>query len=309
MEQNTSTESTESTESTFTPAEQAYFSSRGSDMTAWEAPEKAPEPAEPAKPSEEEAPEAETAPEPAEPVAEAPEKKEKQSTVPLAALHEEREARKRAEKAYQELMETLNKRFAEPEKEPEEPKGPPSPEDDIFEAVKYTQEQLKAIREAQEESKRREQQAASYQQFYQTTRTAEQEFAAKVPDYNDALGHLRTLRVQELQAFGVTDAQAIERDIAQQAQAIAAHALRMGKNPGELAYALAKTRGYQPKVTAAVSQVDKAEAKAASMSLSKGGGSSPAGEVSVERVLKMSDEEFIEWKAKNPAKWRKMASQ
>src|SRR5262245_58167268 len=126
-------ETTVSTESPagFTPAEQRYFDSRGE--TGLDAP------AEPKEaPAAEPAPET---PEPREATQEAPEGDDKpRKFVEHGAFHEERSRRKALEKELYDLRihaARMDERFRAIAPQPQQPKPPPAPSEDIFGAVDH----------------------------------------------------------------------------------------------------------------------------------------------------------------------------
>lgn len=81
-------------------------------------------------------------------------------------------------------------------------------------------------------------------QLAQTIQAAEYQFLQATPDYYQALGHLQQDRMAEYRELGLNDEQALHL-LRQDQVNIARQALAVGKNPAELAYNLAKRRGYQ----------------------------------------------------------------
>lgn len=283
---------------TLTPEEQAYFDSRG----------------EPPKPQEQAVEpvqkdgvvaEAEATVEPAEP--EATDEPQRQEFVSQKALHKERERRKAAEAAARErelelvkLQERLKLLETPPKAaEPKQEMAPPDPDEDVFAAVKHDRNELAALKERIQQVDAQQQQARQIEYIATSVKAAEAEFEKSTPDYNDAVTHLRDGRMRELMLWGATEQQAMQT-VQQEALQIAAQALRMRKSPAEMAYELARQRGYRPKAAAPVADEAKIErAKEASKSLS-GTGSSPTGPMTVERLLRMSDREFAAYTEKNP---------
>jgi hypothetical protein len=81
---------------------------------------------------------------------------------------------------------------------------------------------------------------------------AQEQFVAKTPDFQDALVHARTARVQFLEAMnpGIDRAQVINA-VAHEERQLAAMCLQRGINPAEHIYGLSKSMGYTPRQAAA----------------------------------------------------------
>lgn len=239
------------------------------------------------------------------------------------ALAEERAERKR-------LAEIARQYQQQPAKQPEPPapKIPDINEDPIghFQAkVAALESQLAEAATAQGQT--REQIAAEQvqRQFWGHVQRAEQEFSAKTPEYDAAVGFLEQSRVAELE-FMFPDTVEQSWQIASQAgyrspaemraaqlnqdrTAVAQQALRLGVNPAEMYYNLALRRGYQPKAqpkSAPVTPVQAARAgQAAAKSLSSGAGAAGKdGPMTLEDITDLyltdpdrADKEFAKLKA------------
>jgi hypothetical protein len=84
--------------------------------------------------------------------------------------------------------------------------------------------------------------------FFTHLQNAEQSFVATNPDYYDALGHLRNLRAAEIRLLDPDVTQEQMGQLLQREElTLAANILRSGRNPSEVAYNLAKARGWAPK--------------------------------------------------------------
>lgn len=131
--------------------------------------------------------------------------------------------------------------------------------------------------------------------FVAATKAAVAQFAATKPDYDDAYAHAARGMDQLGDLLGVPRGN-VERFFT-------AQALRAGKNPGEVAYGLAKSFGYAgPKAAAApaAAVMDTLERGAqASRSVSGGGGRAPA-QVTIETIAQMSPRDFAELQRRNP---------
>lgn len=294
------------------PEEQAYFDSRGQT----EPPVKE----EPAPATE--AAEADTS---ADDVAEVDtgdtgdvEDQPRQSMVPHKALHAEREKRKALEKELADAREfriRMEERIryvqeqdaAKAKANEPEPEAIPDPDEDVFAATKYALKQNEELKRQIAQQQRESTEDAQRREMFTRTQAHEVEFRKATPDYDNAVLHLRQIRERELEElFKITDpgqrAQIVQREALQIAQS----ALSQGRSPAEVAYTMAKLRGYQPPVAATASQdgEDRMErAKSASKSLSSVGGA-PTGPMTAERLSKMSMKEFMDYERKNPEKVR-----
>lgn len=185
----------------------------------------APEPAKPAPPAEP----AKPAPpaEPAKPAAAAePPADTRPKFVPHAALHEERTRRQALERELADLRRA--------------PAAAPTPEiDPEVDPIGA----LKEIREWKLNQGQREEQHRQMQEFTQRVQAHEGDFAAATPDYGKAIEHLRAARASELKALGMPEQQ-IPQQLYKEAMDTANVAFQNGRNPGEVFYELAKTRGY-----------------------------------------------------------------
>src|SRR5208337_1715706 len=78
----------------------------------------------------------------------------------------------------------------------------------------------------------------------------ESEFVRATPDYGAASDFLRQSRDAELAALGMPPQQRLA-SIQAEAVQLAALALQANRNPAELVYSLARSRGYAPRAAAA----------------------------------------------------------
>lgn len=299
--------------STLTAEEQAYFDTRGE--TAPPVVEKEPAPAPEATEEIEAADVADDigADDDADDV-------EEQRTVSHRAFHAEREKRKALERELQEHKEfrirleerqkylaELDAKAATPAPEPE---VVPDPDEDVFAASKYALTKTQELEKRLEEQARIQREEAQRVQVARRMEAAEVEFRSATPDYDDAMKHLIANRHAELEAFGYDPARRAAI-VQQEALQIIAAAERQRQNPAKFAYDLALKRGWQPKPQAVVEGEDGEErterAKVASRSLSSVGGA-PSGQMTAERLLKMSATEFAAYERKNPATVRRLMS-
>lgn len=267
-------------------------------------------------------PEATPEPEPTpEPVAEAPETPEPPAApvkvpdgfVPHGALKEEREARRAAiaraeaaERDYAEKMAKLEKRLELLANPP-----PPVPkfEDDPAAHLKHQTEAVRAeiepLKEQLAQNRQQQEQAQAEARLTQAVSAAESEFAAKTPDYLDAIAHMQKVADNNLQLMGVEDptqrAQIIRRD----AMALAVRALQAGKSPAELAYQVSKNQGYTAKAPGVDKIANIQKGQAASPSMPSGGQRAPKEAISLAALEQMDDDEFNQL-VDDPEKWKKL---
>lgn len=307
---------------TFTPAEQQAMQTGDTTALKEAAEQEQPEAAEAAP----EAPEA--APEATEEVSAKP--KGRQKTVPHEAFHEEREKRKAMEAELAPLKENYSKlegrlqalldmqRQPAPQESPK-PQGIPKAEENIFGWAEGIQKKLEQI----EGGVGQFQQQNEQQRVVSTLRNAyvadAERFTATAPDFQDAYKHLIAGRDQELQMLGESDPQRRQALIEMEELQIVSMAVKANRSPAEIAYSLAKARGYQPKAPdeqqqgntpprnpatgqfTAAEQIQRTAAKQqAAKSLSAVNGGSGGAEItSVTDILALNDEEFSAFMAKS----------
>src|SRR5215510_405964 len=300
-------ETTVSTESPagFTPAEQRYFDSRGE--TGLDAP---------AEPKEAPAAEpAQSAPEGQQATQEAPEGEDKpRKFVEHGAFHEERSRRKALEAELQNhkiMMARMEERYRALSPQPQQPKPPPAPSEDIFGAVDHLIAEHKNTRAEIDAYKQRMAAEEQWNNLARRTSAQEEAFKKDHPDYDDAWRHLVESRTAEMRYLGANDQQIVQA-LQNDARSLMVQAFRAQKNPGELVYEFARQRGYTKKEAKAAAdeindRLDVIEAgQRASKSLSTVGGKAGGGEVTLSDIARMSDAEFGAFKEKNPAKWRRL---
>ena len=188
-----------------------------------------------------------------------------------------------------------------------EPEPIPDPDEDVFAATKYALKQQEELKRQIEQQQRQTQESDGLREAVMRTQAHEIEFRKATPDYDNAVLHLRQAREKELEeVFGVRDPAQRAEIVQREALQIAQSALKQNRSPAEVAYQMARIRGYQPSAVAAVGQDgdDRMErARAQSKSLSSAGGA-PTGPMTAERLTKMSMKEFQAYEAKNPDKVR-----
>lgn len=226
------------------------------------------------------------------------------------------EARKQAEARraeveakYAQDMAKLNERLAAiaqgamQQRQPEAPKAAELPDINVdpighFQAkTAFLERQLEETRAKFGTIEQTTQQQEQLRRVGEAVRNAEVEYAKSVPDYPQAQEFLMRQWAAEAQAAGLPAEQVIRA----RALEIAAHAGNAKKNPAELAYNLAKARGYagaQPQTPAPVRQPvgPSIETLQRGMSASRSPSSAPGqaapGELSIDKLLQMDDAEF-----------------
>jgi len=237
--------------------------------------------------------------------------------VPLAALQEERERRKAAEAATRqaelnqarldERLKIINDRLNPPTK----PREIPDPDKDALGALKATTEEIKLFREFQQRQQDETQQRNYAQDIMARASSAEAEFMKQNEDYGVASVFLKKSRQAELEAIGKQPLE-IQQILTQEGLLLADAALKQGKNPAELIYNLAKSRGYSRQTTVVAAQpvtdAEKlakiAEGQKANTSLGNVNATPPKPQMSGKDLLAMDDEQFEKWLDKLPTKER-----
>lgn len=183
-----------------------------------------------------------------------PEQPDPRKWVPVGAHVELRNQMK----AMQEELQKLKNPPAPPPPKPELPAQPDFTQDPkgyvdhtkayVDHKVQAALEQLESGQKAATQTAEQAAAQAAETRFFTALTTAEQQFVAQKPDYYDALGHLRELRAQEILLFdpGITQDQ-MKEILQREEMQLAANILRTGRNPSEVAYNLARARGYAPK--------------------------------------------------------------
>lgn len=117
------------------------------------------------------------------------------------------------------------------------------------------------------------------------------ETAKKIPDFNKAIEHLNTVRMQELRDMGYDDTEA-NNIIARDVIGIAYQCKNRGISVGEVCLKLAKQRGYKSEGVDELAQ-KRSEQERRAKSLSAGNTKAQlSGQVSIEDVLNADDENF-----------------
>lgn len=139
----------------------------------------------------------------------------------------------------------------------------PDPETDplgyMTHQTKQLAEQIESLKAEIAGSAKASSEEKQVQQFFDAVNSSVKAFEATHPDYSLAYKHLVNIRTQDFRDMGMTAEQA-KNAVGQEEIQIAQRALQQGKNPGEVAYGMAKRYGYVTTAvtgtTAAVTAVD-----------------------------------------------------
>ncbi len=186
-----------------------------------------------------------------------PEEVEKRWRDTQGALKAERGKRQERDRELEELraeIETLKGgRPSQAQQETADDLGlgeAPDMEKDPMAYLKWTKQVVDAMmqerRQTASEQQQESEQSNYVRQVVQTFTQAENEYRKAVPDYDDAMEHLRQARIAEIEAFGIPKAQAVQQ-FQQEALQMADAAYRTGNQPAAVVYKIAQTRGYRPK--------------------------------------------------------------
>jgi predicted RNase H-like nuclease (RuvC/YqgF family) len=238
-----------------------------------------------------------------------PEKKERDKTDNLVSAVTElraqrREAHARAtalEQTNAQLTRQMQEMMAFLQKQQQPQQAAPAADDVVGQlqhGVAQTRETVAFLAQQQQQEAARRQQEAQWNQYVSTVKAQEAEFTKTQPDAVEAIGFLKTARVNEYKAAGLTHQQAVERMQMDERQLID-WALQSGENPAKAAFDMAVARGYvSPKKKLEMQR----EGQGASMPA--GGAGKGGGTPSLESLLKMDSKDFA--KATEGDNWEKL---
>ena len=229
-------------------------------------------------------------------------------TVPLAVLLEEREKRQARDRDFAVLADRLD-RLTRAQQELARPKEP-QPEPDPIARLQTLEQREQYRQQAAEEHQQR-------QQIYSIAAQHENQFVAAQPDYREAVTFLAEQRGRELELQGMTNPAQRQAQLQNDWLSLAYNAATSGRNTAEVAYQLAKARGWAPKPPpqaagangaakpgvpsgtaaaeiAAQRQAALQRGAAAAQSLSSSGAAAARTGTSLESLLEMSEKEFDE---------------
>jgi hypothetical protein len=174
-------------------------------------------------------------------------------------------------------------------------------------------EEIKSLREGTQQDQQQRRAQAEHNALIQDFMAKEQAYVSKVPDYMEAAQHLQNSRVGELRAMGWGDDQ-IRADLAQNVTQLALMARQANRDPAELTYEIAKTRGYQPKGEKRENNPSIEEEKLLAaergqklgQTIQTSGGSSRPGVMTAERLASLSTDKFEAWVSAHPEEAEKL---
>lgn len=175
---------------------------------------------------------------------------------------------------------------------------PPDPETDIFGYAKWQAKQIEELKRqvVSQETATKEQFTAYRMQ--EAFKSDVSRFRSSEPNFDAAYQHLVQNRDAELQALGMSDERARREHLEREAASIVSDALRAGQSPAQRLFALAKARGFSPKqddpAKTAQAQLDRIRnGQNAAQSLRGAGGGGAVGEqLTVQKLVSMSDDEY-----------------
>lgn len=179
---------------------------------------------------------------------------------------------------------------------PKEPEAPDPTIDPLGALMHQIDTANKRILELQNQVQGQNQQQVQLQQFQQFKSHVESlrdQFVKATPDFNSAYEHIRNVRAADLRSVGFSEPQ-VQQVLLQDEVALAENAIRMGRNPAEVVYNMAKQHGYNPSAhpsgtpsspAAKVEQIQQAQAAARQLPAHP----TPPGEVTLEALKAASD--------------------
>jgi hypothetical protein len=314
----------------FSPAEAAYFSSKGSDTSGLEAESGPAEtPQAPASNEGNGAPPASHSPTGGPPEgpldgvddgeevvivgADGKPRATNGRFVPHQALHKERERRKSVETELMTMREqraraderlaVLNDLMSKSDAPPSQGGGaeqPIDPEQDPIGALKQSYAKIAALEARLTESTKTVEERESARAMQSAYVNDAQRFLSEKPEFRESYQYLISGRHRELEAMGMEDVGERNRFIANEERQIVASAFQSRKSPAQMLYALAVARGFshtppapepaKPNHAAKIEAIANGQRKAG-VSLSAAGGSAGEG-LTAAALADMSEEEF-----------------
>ena len=227
-----------------------------------------------------------------------------------ARLKEQRELADRQSKtldSFGEILKRLDKVQAPP---PEAAPQPPDLNQDPLAYIQWQNERIARMEQAEAARQQHAQMSAQTNDLVSRAQTSEREFAARTPDYGDAVAFVKAQAMAEYAVLGIPE-DSRETAWNRQVLAMAQRTIQTGGNIGDVTYAIARARGFAskpaaPSPAAAPSPSAVAASRAASQSLSGGGGSPPGDDgMTLEKLGSLRGAAF----EKAFAKWGKQLMQ
>jgi hypothetical protein len=237
--------------------------------------------------------------------------------VPHAALHEERTRRQGLEAENRRLVEeralfegrlqAVVGMQRDPRLRGDEPRAAePDENTDPIATIGHLRRRLAAIEAGGAQLGEQARDQARMNRLTAAATADAREFRTKTPDYDQAYNFFLSNRDAELAFYGVPQAERAQIIDNEQLQ-IAAGAFQRGISPAQVLYDVARHRGYKPSAAGAGEKIERiASGQERGKTLSGTGGGAAGPEMTAERLLKMSNEEFDAWTSRNPAKARRL---
>lgn len=176
---------------------------------------------------------------------------------------------------------------------------PIDPEVDLFGAFKQAMKKVAALEEQVKESRTQTQAERESRAIQSTFESDARRFKSQAPDFEAAVQYLVNQRTGELAAVGVSDAQQRSAMVAREAQDLIANAVRERTSPAELLYRIAQARGYNAKTEApslekAAQELEKiAKNQAANVSMRGVGQGGVQESLTLEKYLNSSEDDGL----------------
>lgn len=234
-----------------------------------------------------------------------------ETLVDLRALKAERGKRKEAERLArekeiefakaQERLAMLQQAWEQEQAQRQQATQPQAPDKEA-DPLGYLEHQLQQEREAraQLEQQFKQQQGFSQQReqvtmLANTYKAAADQFKAQTPDFLEAYNDLYAKLDKEMELAGVADPNQRRQQLMNSELQFVATQLRMGKNPAQAVYEMARLRGYSPKATepAPADSVELQQKRQQAMSPLSGAGGKPPTNSTLKDLVNLPMDEFI----------------
>ena len=225
--------------------------------------------------------------------------------VPLQALQEERAEKKqlreelRQSREWQAQLAQRLQQMPAAKPAPEAPDPQTRPLDYINHVLSAMQASTAELQQWRQQQEQTAQQRAAVQEYAAWAAAQEREFEKGEPEYPEAYRYAAELRDRELQALGYSDPAARANILRLNTAEIVNNAMQQGRNPAELVWEYARSRGFTPKSAGrAEAQAKIAAGLQAGGAKLNQGGSSGDPELSAKDLAGISDPEEFEkaWK-------------
>lgn len=223
----------------------------------------------------------------------------KGDTVPQGALHAERERRKTAEaelkRANEQLQALATLREQVKARAPAAVEKPAGDDTGIEHLTRRLTEVETRTTDVSKTLDLQRIEAAEHEHLAAVAAQSDANYRAIKPDYDDAIKYLVEARARELALYGYDPVQ-VRNALGNETVEIVRSAVALGKDPAEMAYTIAQSRGYRAQEGSGegkrtVEAV--ANAREQGRSLGQAAGSTPsAGKINAESLAAMTDDEF-----------------